>query len=67
MIRTQKRRPGRPRGEPRVQTKVRLTPDVHEALTQRATEESRSLTAVIERAVLYYLDTEADLCRADRS
>jgi hypothetical protein len=50
-----------------VQTKVRLTPDVHEALTQRATEESRSLTAVIERAVLYYLDTEADLCRADRS
>jgi len=56
---SKKRRPGRPRGEPRVQTKVRFTPDVHDALSARAAKESRSITAVIERAVLHYLDTEA--------
>jgi hypothetical protein len=42
-----------------VQTKVRLTPDVYDALSARAVEESRSITAVIERAVLHYLDGEA--------
>jgi hypothetical protein len=59
MAPSKRRRPGRPRGEIRVQTKVRLTPDVHHALAARAVEESRSITAVLERAVLLYLDTEA--------
>lgn len=50
------RRPGRPRGESRVQTKIRLPTELHQAVIRRATEERRSLTATVERALLDYLD-----------
>ena len=52
-----RRRPGRPRGPRRIQSKIRLTPEIHAAVTRRAATERRSLTAVIELAVLHWLDT----------